>query len=91
MEDSNHRHQASQQHLALLRQHQQRPQTPGDHNPWATQAALEAHLQQQQALVAIQDLEHQRLQTHLPTQAKCPQGLGVKKLLHQLLIFRRNK
>lgn len=45
-----------------LLQVQLRSQTTGDHNPWATEAALEAHLQHQQALVAIQDLERQRLQ-----------------------------
>ncbi len=31
------------QHLAYLRQQQ----TRGDHNPWAAEAALEAHLSQQ--------------------------------------------
>jgi hypothetical protein len=31
------------QHLAYLRQQQ----TPGDHRPWAAEAALEAHLNQQ--------------------------------------------
>ena len=41
-----------------------RSPTHGDHNPWAAEAGLEAHLSlhQQQALAAIQDLEHQRLQ-----------------------------
>jgi hypothetical protein len=36
---------------------------PGDPNPWVVQAALEAHLHQrhQAALVAVQDLERQRL------------------------------
>lgn len=57
MADSTH-HQAGQQHLALRQQA-------------VSEAALEAHLQQQyqQALVAVQDLEHQRLQ-RLPQAAK---------------------
>ena len=56
MAESNY-HQASLQHLALRRQSQHR----GDHNPWAAEANLEAHLQHQQALVAVQQLEQQRL------------------------------
>lgn len=37
--------------------------TASDHNPWAAEAALEAHLrrQQQEALVAVQALEQERL------------------------------
>ena len=42
------------------------PQQPAvsDHPQWLPEAALEAHLSvhQRQALVAIQDLEHQRVQ-----------------------------
>ena len=53
--------QSSPQHPPAL-EHQS--QTAQAHNPWAPEAALEAHLSQhqQQALAAIQDLEHQRLQ-----------------------------
>ena len=57
-------HQAGQQHLAFLQQRQS--QTPGAHNPWAAEASLEAHLQQQQhqaALVAVQALERERLRS----------------------------
>ena len=52
-------HQAGRQHLAYLQQTQRQSPTHGDHNPWASEAALEAHLQQ--GLVAMQDLERQRL------------------------------
>ena len=52
-------HQAGVQHLAYLQQVQRQSPTVGDHNPWAAEAALEAHLQQ--GLVAVQDLERQRL------------------------------
>ncbi len=52
--------QAGVQHLAYLAQH--RSQIPGVHNPWEAEAHLEAHLQQQRALVAVQHLEQQRLQ-----------------------------
>ena len=52
-------HQAAVQHLAYLQQTQRQSPTVGDHNPWAAEAALEAHLQQ--GLVAMQDLERQRL------------------------------
>ncbi len=55
-------HQAGVQHLAYLAQHRHQSQTHGDHNPWAAEASLEAHLQQQRALVAVQDLERQRVQ-----------------------------
>ena len=60
--------QASEQHIRLRQQSLSQlhpPQllhqspTHGDHNPWAAEAALEAHLQQ--GLVAMQDLERQRL------------------------------
>ena len=60
-------HQAGVQHLAYLQQVQRQSPTVGDHNPWAAEAALEAHLQQ--GLVAVQDLERQRL--------KSLQGLAV--------------
>jgi hypothetical protein len=65
-------HQAGEQHIRLRQQleglHPPRVEhqspTPGDRNPWAAEAGLEAYLSQhqQQALVAIQDLEHQRVQ-----------------------------
>ena len=54
-------HQAAVQHLAYLQQTQRQSPTVGDHNPWAAEAALEAHLQQ--GLVAVQDLERQRLKS----------------------------
>ena len=54
-------HQAAVQHLAYLQQAQRQSPTHGDHNPWAAEAALEAHLQQ--GLVAVQDLERQRLKS----------------------------
>lgn len=65
-----HPHQPlADQHLAYLRQvttphrvplvHQHQSPTAGAHNPWAAEAALEAHLQQ--GLVTVQDLERQRL------------------------------
>lgn len=68
-------HQACLQHLAFLQQTQRQPPTHGGHNPWAAEAHLEAHLQQQRALVAVQDLERQRLQ-------KSPQDLEAKKPHH---------
>ena len=67
-------HQAGLQHLAHLQQDsvphlgasvlQHRLQTHLGHNPWAAEAGLEAYLQrqQQEALVAVQALEQQRLQ-----------------------------
>jgi hypothetical protein len=55
-------HQAGQQHLAYLQQIQRRSITHGAHNPWAAEAGLEAYLQQQAALVAVQQLERQRVQ-----------------------------
>ena len=67
MEESQH-HQAGEQHIRLRRQSHSQPHPPAlahqsptalDHNPWAWEAALEAHLQQ--GLVAMQGLEHQRL------------------------------
>lgn len=54
-------HQAGVQHLAYLQQAQRQSPTVGDHNPWAAEAVLEAHLQQ--GLVAVQDLERQRLKS----------------------------
>lgn len=70
--------QASEQHIRLRQQSLSQlhpPQllhqspTPGDHNPWASEAALEAHLQR--GLVAVQDLERQRLKS-LPDSAANP-------------------
>ena len=67
-------HQISEQHtrrlhqwdspapVRLVTQHQQLLISPGAHNPWAAEAALEAHLQQR-ALAEIQDLEHRLLST----------------------------
>lgn len=48
--------------VRLVHQHQPQLPSPGVHNPWRAEAALEAHLQYQTALVAVQALEHQRLQ-----------------------------
>ncbi len=45
-----------------LPQVQRQLPTASAHNPWAAEAGLEAHLQQQRALVAVQDLERQRVQ-----------------------------
>ena len=54
-------HQAAVQHLAYLQQTQRQSPTVLAHNPWVAQAALEAYLQQ--GLVAVQDLERQRLKS----------------------------
>ena len=59
-------HQASEQHIRLRQQleglHPPRVEhqspTPGDRNPWAAEAGLEAYLSQHQQ----QALEHQRVQ-----------------------------
>ena len=62
--------QASEQHIRLRQQSHSQPHPPqllhqlpthGDHNPWESEAALEAHLQQ--GLVAVQELERQRLKS----------------------------
>jgi len=62
-------HQMSEQHIRLRDQYRSQPhpvrlvhqsQTPGAHNPWLAEAHLEAHLQQ--AMVAVQALEKDRLQ-----------------------------
>ena len=68
MEESTY-HQAGEQHIRLRQQSS--PQQPvalvhqsptvSAHNPWAPEAALEAHLQR--GLVAVQDLERQRLKS----------------------------
>ena len=50
------------QHQSLSQAHQL--PTASAHNPWAAEARLEAHLQQ--ALLAVQHLEHQRVQTSCP-------------------------
>ena len=69
MEESTY-HQAGEQHIRLRQQSLSQlhpPQlahqspTHGDHNPWAWEARLEAHLQQ--GLAAVQDLERQRLKS----------------------------
>lgn len=69
MEESTY-HQMSEQHIRLQGQSLSQAHPPqlahqlpthGDHNPWAAEVALEAHLQQ--ALVAVQDLERQRLKS----------------------------
>jgi len=61
-------HQAGEQHIRLRHQSNSQAHPPAlvhqsptasDHNPWAAEAVLEAHLQQ--GLVAVQDLERQRL------------------------------
>jgi hypothetical protein len=56
-------HQSNPQHPPAL-EHQRQSPTAQEANPWAEEARLEAHLSQhqRQALAAIQDLEHQRLQ-----------------------------
>ena len=59
-------HQACLQHLAFLQQTQRQSPTVGDHNPWRAEASLEAYLHQQQALVAVQALERERLQKSPP-------------------------
>ena len=68
MEDYKHQA-ASEQHIRLRQQSLSQAHPPrlehqspthGATNPWEAEAVLEAHLQQ--ALAALQDLEHQRLQ-----------------------------
>ena len=63
-------HQAGEQHIHLRQPSHSQPHPPAlahqlptasDHNPWAAEAALEAHLQQ--GLVAVQELERQRLKS----------------------------
>ena len=48
--------------VRLVHQPHQLVTSPGAHNPWAAEAALEAHLRQR-ALAEIQDLEHRLLLT----------------------------
>lgn len=64
--------QAGVQHLAYLQQAQRQLPTHGAHNPWAAEAGLEAHLQHQRALVAVQHLEQQRLQKLSQDSAESP-------------------
>lgn len=67
MEESTY-HQQSEQHTRLRQQYRSprpvhlahQPPAAGDHNPWQAEAHLEAHLQQ--AMVAVQALERERLQ-----------------------------
>ena len=75
MEESQH-HQAGEQHIRLRQQSHRQPHPPAlahqsptalDHNPWAWEAALEAHLQQ--GLVAVQELERQRLKSPQDSEA----------------------
>ena len=73
MAESNY-HQAGLQHLAFRNQSQRPLPTAGDHNPWAAEAQLEAHLQQR-ALLEVQHLELQRLQPQLTL----PSVLEAKK------------
>jgi hypothetical protein len=68
-----HKHQQQdlrpgQQHLAYLRQDLALPHLAATQQVALAEAGLEAHLQRQHqaALIAIQDLEHQRLQQGLP-------------------------
>ena len=63
-------HQAAVQHLAYLQQTQRQSPTVGAHNPWVVQAALEAYLQQ--GLVAVQELERQRLKSLQDSAANPP-------------------
>jgi hypothetical protein len=69
MEESQHQA-TGEQHIRLRQQSHSQPHPPAlahqsptalDHNPWAWEAALEAHLQQ--GLVAVQELERQRLKS----------------------------
>jgi len=69
-EQAQPQHQAAVQHLAYLQQVQRQSPTHGDHNPWAAEAALEAHLQQ--GLVAVQELERQRLKLSQDSAANPP-------------------
>ena len=75
MEESTYQS-AGEQHIRLRQQSHSQPHPPrlvyqlptaSAHNPWAAEARLEAHLQQ--GLVAVQELERQRL--------KSPQDLGA--------------
>ena len=78
MEESQH-HQAGEQHTHPQQQSHSQPHPPAlahqlptvsDHNPWAAEAALEAHLQQ--GLVAVQELERQRLKLSQDSAANPP-------------------
>ena len=61
-----HLHQSRPVHPPVLA-HQRQSPTHSGHNPWESEAALEAHLShQRQVLAATQDLEPQRLQMLLP-------------------------
>ena len=57
---------AGLQHLAYLAQTQHRSRTPGDHNPWAAEAGLEAHLHQQRTLVQHPLLRRVQASDQLP-------------------------
>jgi hypothetical protein len=66
-----HKHQQQdlrpgQQHLAYLRQDLALPHLAATQQVALAEAGLEAHLQHQAALIAIQGLEHQRLRQGLP-------------------------
>ena len=72
-------HQMSEQHIRLQGQSLSQAHPPqlahqlpthGDHNPWAAEVALEAHLQQ--GLVAVQELERQRLKSSQDSAASPP-------------------
>ena len=78
MEESQH-HQAGEQHIHLRQPSHSQPHPPAlahqlptasDHNPWAWEARLEAHLQQ--GLVAVQELERQRLKSPQDSAANPP-------------------
>ena len=72
-------HQAGEQHIHLRQPSHSQPHPPAlahqlptvsDHNPWAAEAALEAHLQQ--GLVAVQELGRQRLKSPQDLAANLP-------------------
>ena len=72
MAEYKHQRAVELQHLAYLRQTQRQSPVVLAHNPWAAEAGLEAHLQHQRALVAVQDLERQRLQKLSQDSAESP-------------------
>ena len=60
MAEYKHQRAVDQQHLAYLAQTQRQSPAVSGHSPWVAEAVLEAHLQQQAALAAVQELERQR-------------------------------
>lgn len=72
MAEYKHQRAVDQQHLAYLAQTQRQSPAALAHNPWRAEAGLEAYLQHQRALVAVQDLERQRLQKLSQGSAESP-------------------